>query len=124
MRFARRLHLYLGCFFAPLLLLFVITGWYQTVTPHRAKTIGEQGDIWSRLTSIHVDQVYPLETVDSYAPALFQWLVIAMSISLIVTLLLGIYLAFRSSRRIWPVALCLAAGFLVPVLFLWLGHGQ
>jgi hypothetical protein len=124
MRFVRRLHLYLGCFFAPLLIFFVATGWYQTVTPHRAKTIGEPGGIWARLSSVHVDQVYPGQEVESYSPALFKVLVVAMSISLILTTLLGIYLAFRTSKKMWPVGLFLGAGLVVPVLFLWLGQNR
>src|SRR6266481_1509729 len=36
-RWLRRLHTFLGVFFSPLLLLFVITGWWQTVSPNRNK---------------------------------------------------------------------------------------
>jgi len=35
MKKLRRVHLYLGCFFAPLLIFYVVTGWYQTVNPDR-----------------------------------------------------------------------------------------
>ena len=59
MRLLRRLHLYLGCFFAPLLLFYVTTGWYQTVTLRRNKVPGEAEDWLGRLRSVHVDQIYP-----------------------------------------------------------------
>jgi hypothetical protein len=124
MKALRRIHLYLGCFFAPLLLFFIATGWYQTVNTQRNKTVGERMDLVSRLTSVHVDQVYPTETATRYSPQLFQILVVVMSISLIVTLLLGIVLAFRSSRKQWPVWLSLALGILLPALFLWLGQSR
>jgi hypothetical protein len=124
MKALRRIHLYLGCFFAPLLLFFIGTGWYQTVNTQRTKTVGERMDWVSRLTSVHVDQVYPTETATRYSPQLFQILVVVMSISLIVTLLLGIVLAFRSSRKQWPVWLSLALGILLPALFLWLGQSR
>ncbi|MBI4658835.1 MAG: hypothetical protein HY735_08330 [Verrucomicrobia bacterium] len=122
MKSLRRLHLYLGCFFAPLLLFYVATGWYQTLNTNRNKTLGEQGDWVSKLTSIHVDQIYPASSATSYSPALFRFLVVAMSISLILTAGLGIFLAFRSSRKQWPVWLSLSLGILLPILCLWLGQ--
>lgn len=122
MKLLRRLHLFLGCFFAPLLLFYVATGWYQTLTLRRNKGLGEADDLPSRLRSIHVDQIYPAESANSYSPVLFKILVVAMSVALIVTLLLGVVLAFRSLRQRWMVWLSLALGFLVPMLFLWLGQ--
>lgn len=124
MRFLRRLHLYLGCFFAPLLLFYIGTGWYQTVSVNRNKSLGEKGDWISNLTSVHVDQVYPVDNPDvvAYSPILFQTLVIVMSISLIATVALGIFLAFRTSRKHWPVWMSLALGIALPILFLWFGQ--
>lgn len=124
MRFLRKAHLYLGCFFSPLLLFYVATGWYQTVSTNRNKTLGEKGDWISGLTSVHVDQIYPSESANSYSPALFKILVVIMSISLIITLGIGIFLAFQSNRKQWPVWLSLLLGVLVPVLFLWLGQSK
>lgn len=124
MRFLRRLHLYLGCFFAPLLLFYIGTGWYQTVSVQRNKSLGEQGGFISNLTAVHVDQIYPSPSASVYSPILFQWLVVAMCISLIATIGLGIFLAFRTSRKHWPVWLSLAIGILLPVLFLWLGQSR
>ena len=118
----RRIHLYLGVFFAPLLLFYVATGWYQSVTPNRAKLSGELGDWRSRLTQVHVDQIYPSESADAYSPVLFRGLVIIMAIALIVTVVLGVYLAFRSVRNYWPVLLALGLGIAVPILMLWLGQ--
>ena len=37
MKFIRRAHLFLGCFFTPLLLFYILTGWYQTVNLNRLK---------------------------------------------------------------------------------------
>jgi len=41
---------------------------------------------------------------------------------LILTVGLGIFLAFRTNRRRWPVWLALATGVFVPVVFLWLAQ--
>ncbi len=122
MKALRRIHLYLGVFFAPILLFFIITGWYQTVTVNRQKAIGEAEDWVSKMTSVHVDQVYPSETAESYSTGAFQVFVVLMSIALIITLLLGVILAFKSLRVKWPVWVSLVLGFVVPILLLWLGQ--
>src|SRR6185295_13660081 len=122
MKFLRRLHLYLGCFFTPLLLFYVATGWYQSVVPRRNKLAGESEDWLGRLRSVHVDQLYPSESANSWSPWPFRILVVAMSIALIVTVVLGVILAFRSLRQRWLVWLSLGLGVLFPVVFLWLGQ--
>ena len=77
----------------------------------------------SKLTSIHVDQIYPSETgTGEYTTTLFKVLVVTMSIALLATIILGMILAFRSTKRAWVVALCFAIGIAVPVAFLWLGQ--
>ena len=110
MKLVRKLHLYLGCFFSPLLLLFIGTGWRQTISPHK------------KLTSVHRSQIFPAETGGVYSPQLFQYLVVGMCIALIFTILLGIFLAFKTNKRKWPVYLSLALGIVVPILLLWFGQ--
>jgi hypothetical protein len=124
-RRVRQIHLYLSVFFAPLLIFYIGTGWYQTVSTQRNKTLGEQDTFANRLSSVHVDQVYPNPRGTSeYSTTLFKGLIIAMSICLLVTIALGIYLAFRSSRKSWIVWGCLALGIGLPALFLWLGQAR
>ena len=118
----RRIHTYLGCFFAPLLLFFVLTGWYQTVTPNRQKGHGELGDWKARLSSVHKDSIYPAESANTYSPQLFRALVVVMAVALIVTLLLGVFMAVRFTPKKWPVWMSLVLGLLVPLIFLWLGQ--
>ena len=124
MKTIRKVHLYLGCFFAPLLLFYIGTGWYQTVNTNRNKGMGELGSWRERLTAIHVDQVFTTTSAETYSPQLFQGLVIAMSIALMITIGLGVYLAFNTSRRKWPVWISLFLGFLIPIVFLWLGQSS
>ena len=121
MKLLRRLHLYLGCFFAPLLLFYVATGWYQSVTLRRNKNVGEAEDWLSKVRSVHVDQIYPAESANSYSPFLFRSLVVVMSIALIATTVLGLILAIRTIRPRSLVWLSLALGVIVPVTMLWLG---
>lgn len=124
MRWARRMHLYLSCFFAPLLMFFVATGWYQTVTERsNKKTVSGVEEDWvSKLRSVHVDQYYPNSEAVRYEPTLFKMLVVGMSVALLVTIGLGIYLGFRSNKNPWRVCAALILGLGLPILFLWLGQ--
>jgi glycerol uptake facilitator-like aquaporin len=124
MRLLRRIHTYLGCFFAPLLLFYVLTGWYQTVNHDRLKSPAEAETLVQRLRTVHVDQIYPTdrEVTRPSSPKMFQVLVVAMAVALVTTVLLGIVLAFRSTRNRWPVWVSLILGFAVPAALLWIGH--
>jgi hypothetical protein len=123
MRYVRKLHRYLSIFFAPLLVFYVATGWYQTLSVQRNKSLGEQETWVSKLTSVHVDQIYPKRNATGeYSTALYKGLVVAMSICLLVTIGLGVYLAFRTTPKRWTIWLSLAGGFLLPIIFLWLGQ--
>ena len=68
MKLLPRTHLYLGCFFAPLLLFYVATGWYQTVTVDRRKGLGEAETWIDRMRSVHVDQIYPADSAWDIRP--------------------------------------------------------
>ena len=124
MKLVRRIHMYLGCFFAPLLLFYVLTGWYQTVNHDRLKSPADAESLTQKLRTIHVDQIYPTshELRHPSSPWLFQWLVVAMSVALVATVILGVILAFRSTRHTWPVWVSLVLGILLPLALLWLGH--
>ena len=89
---------------------------------NRQKGKGEAGDWKARLTSVHVDQIYPADSASAYSPALFRGLVVAMAIALIITLALGIVLAVRFAPKKWAVWLSLVSGVIVPIVFLWLGQ--
>jgi hypothetical protein len=118
----RRLHLYLGVFFAPMLLFFIVTGWYQTAFQDRRKSVFEASAVMDRLRAVHADQTFPVASANSYSTMSFRWLVYIMSAALIATLVLGLVLAFRTMKRKSLVWLMLALGFIVPALCLWLGQ--
>ena len=64
----------------------------------------------------------PTAAATGYSTRGFRALVVVMSVALITTLVLGIILAFRTSRNKWPVWLSLALGLLLPAVLLWLGQ--
>jgi hypothetical protein len=123
MKRLRQIHLFLGVFFTPLLLFYIGTGWYQTVNDDRLKSPGEAETLVQKLRVVHTDQIYPQTgALRQGSPKLFRVLVVVMSVALIATALLGLVLAFRFSRALWPVWLSLGLGLIVPVLVLWAGQ--
>jgi hypothetical protein len=126
MKFLRRVHLYLGVLYAPLLLFFLGTGWYQVMNPDRLKSTSEAETWVQKFRVIHTDQIYPRDGAAERvaSPKVFQWLVYGMSAALILATLVGLVLAFRSVKPRWPVWLALVAGILIPVGVLWLGSAR
>ena len=124
MKFIRRAHLFLGCFFTPLLIFYILTGWYQTVVPNRLKHPSEAETLLQKFRVVHSDQIYPAgqEFEKPSSPKLFQTLVVVMAIAATLTIVLGLVLSFRLFKPVWPVWLCLALGILLPMLLLWLGQ--
>ena len=122
MKLIRRIHLYLGCFFAPLLIFYLTTGWYQTVNPDRRKGVADSDDLISRLNRVHVEQYYPTESASGYSTYLFRGMIVIMAVALMTTVILGVILAFRTSRNKWPVWLSLVLGIVLPIVLLWLGQ--
>lgn len=118
--YIRRVHLYLGVFFAPLLILFAVTGSWQTVTENRNKGYGTT--LIERLSTVHIDQYYPAEGVRSYKPKAFKILTVIMAVSLLLTLATGILMGYFYSPRKWVFWLVLLLGILLPALILWLSQ--
>ena len=79
-------------------------------------------DLVSRLSRVHVEQYYPTQSASGYSTRLFRVFIVIMANALIATVILGIILAFRTSRNKWPVWLSLALGITLPVILLWLGQ--
>lgn len=121
MKRLRQLHLHLGVFFTPLLLFFVLTGWYQTVDQDRLKSPGEAETLLQKFRVVHTDQIYPETGAlrQKAKPTLFRGLVVAMSIALALTTLLGLGLAFRFTKPAWVPWVILAGGLLLPIAVLW-----
>lgn len=117
----RRLHLYLGCFFAPLLLLFVVTGTAQMFGLHRAwknSTYTPPAALFYA-SELHTRQGLGMSEDGRREPNRpFRVLVVAMAIGLSTAILSGIAMALRATRPQWLVWATLAAGALFPVLLL------
>jgi hypothetical protein len=127
----RRTHLFLSVFFAPLLLLFVITGWAQTMNFDHSTSLMQS------LSRVHTDQYYPMgmtngrPSFDNQPQAKGEvkqlamptrWLVAAMCVALLVSISLGLVLAFTMVRNRIPIWIALFCGIAAPVLLLTLAH--
>jgi hypothetical protein len=123
MKLLRKAHLLLGCFFAPPLLFFISTGWYQTMHPGGPrKSAGGAVDLMDRLRLVHTTSLLPSASAAGYRPFPFQVFVAVMAAALIVTVILGVVLAARIGRPKWLVWACLALGAMVPLVLLLLGQ--
>jgi len=118
----RNIHLYLGVFFAPLLMFFLISGSWQTFNfCDENKAAGYKPPaIIKSLSAVHTDQRWvDDERVPSSVP--FKWLVVLMAIGLLVTTILGIVMAFKYTRP-WIVWACLSVGIAVPCFLIWIAR--
>lgn len=118
MLWCRRLHLYLGCLFAPALIFFAVTGAWQL---YRANDEAKDGSYTPPkmvrvLSAVHKDSHLPGKRESEYTPLRMFFTLSAAG--LVFTTLLGVAMAFRFSRSAMTPLVCLSAGVLIPVLIL------
>ena len=120
-RTLRRVHLYLGALFAPVLLAFAASGAWQVYRWNDAKKDGtyKPPTVIRAFSNIHKNQALGKETSAATAIKAFMF---AASLALITTTILGIVMAYRFTARPLAVTLCLLAGILVPAVLLLLGR--
>ena len=128
----RRLHAYFSVFIAPSLLFFAITGSLQIYRLHEAHDAYRPAPIIERLAAVHKDQVYEQphhrpppaakreEPHKDPPPALgvqaLKAFFAVVAAGLVLTTLLGLWMALRYTRRTWTCCGLFAAGMVVPLL--------
>jgi hypothetical protein len=115
----RFVHTWLGVFFSPLLLLFIITGWWQTFATDDTKDHGPINAFLAKLSDIHTDDYFKHHAGEPHSSAHFKLYVSCMAAMLIVSILLGLALACQNARQLRWAALAFVLGILVPVLILY-----
>ncbi len=117
----KRTHLFLSVFFAPMLLMFIITGWWQTVSSDEEKERdgGFFHDLIKKFSTVHTDSNFPIPNAHHQGTWMMKTLVVSMCIALLISITLGLCLAWVSMKRKWSVALALALGILLPALALY-----
>ena len=140
MKKVRQLHLYLGTLFAPLILFFALTGILQTLELHE----GPGTPKWiEQIASVHKNQRLQSaepkrprppenggapdaphsdngESKSGPSPWPLKYFVVLMSLGLITTTGLGIYMAFKYERNKAIVWGLLIVGTLLPIALLWI----
>ncbi len=118
--FVRRTHLYLSVFFSPLLLIFIISGWWQTVTDSDSQQApaGFFNNFMGKLSSVHTEGTWPEPNAHHHAWVM-KYFAVAMCIALIVSIVLGLCMAWQAIKSKWRVATVFALGILTPVLVLY-----
>jgi ABC-type proline/glycine betaine transport system permease subunit len=100
----RSIHLYLGCIFAPLLLFFALSGIWQT--------LGLNSRFLEKLSSIHTERRWKDGSeLGSFPLRVF---VIIMAVSFIISIILGVIMAFKFGRSRRAALYCLALGVTIP----------
>ena len=139
---ARMWHSYAGAFFAPAILFFSVTGAFQTFNLHKAMLGYHPPAVLQALASMHKNQNLHVKYVDDPSPKtgkhnkadkpddtpplplssmIAQWMLkvfaALVSVGLIITTALGLYMSWQTSRR-RTVLLCFAAGMVLPMLMM------
>jgi len=115
----RTIHTWLGVFFSPLLLLFVMTGWWQTFQdPDNPKT-DFFNTTMSKFSNIHTDDYWEKAGGHPHASEYFKILVACMAVALITTILFGLALSCQNAKKAVGSVIALSLGILVPVLILY-----
>ncbi len=109
----RTAHMYLSCLFAPLLLLFLLTGSWQMFELHEGDKVGYTPPrMVEQLSELHTRHG---RLGDRETPIGFRLFVLAMAAGMASTTALGILMALKSARHRTRLAVCLLAGILIPV---------
>jgi hypothetical protein len=108
----RTIHLYLGCIFAPLLSFFAVSGIWQT--------LGIRSPFLSWLSALHTSVRFKSGTEPS-SPA-FRFFVIVMAVSFVISIILGIIMAFKFTKSRKAAFICLALGVIIPAALVLFRH--
>ncbi len=115
----RQIHLFLGVFFSPLLLLFIATGWWQTFITDDDRDRGTFNSIMGKFSSIHTDSYFPRNGAAHHPSEIFKILVAAMAVGLMISILIGLALACQSRKKLLLAGISFFLGILVPVVILY-----
>ena len=110
----RLAHLYLGCVFAPMLVFFSLSGVWQ-ILDWQSVGKGQKPGVLAYLSTLHTGDHLRTANGATLSSSLFEGLTIVMTLVLIVTIVLGVVMAFRFGRGHSPL-ICLTVGVTVPVL--------
>lgn len=118
-RLIKQIHTWLGVFFSPLLLLFIITGGWQTFVSDDDKNKGWFNSFMLKFSTIHTDDYFAHGAGAHHPSGSFKMLVAGMAAALMFTILLGLALACQTPKKFLGTLLIFLLGILVPALVLY-----
>jgi hypothetical protein len=119
LQWVRQIHTWLGVFFSPLLLLFIVTGLWQTFVSDDDKDKGWFNSIMGKFSSIHTDDYFGRSGDGHHGSEHFKILVACMAGALVLTIFLGLALACQNTKKFWRTAIAFLLGILIPALALY-----
>jgi hypothetical protein len=114
MRLLRSLHLILGCFFAPLLLFYAVSGFWQVFGWQWATSRDDAG--LALASTIHTGRGLKGGGISSLSSEPLRWFAAAMAVCLVVMIVTGLILALRSAKS-KTAAWAIAVGLVIPLAF-------
>jgi hypothetical protein len=118
----RQWHVYIGCFFAPLLIYFSLSGAWQMFGLHdlpKDHPPTAVNRILHELSNPHRDAVLPGRNRRQASPSvLFRVMTLFMAMGFVITAMLGIQMGWQVRHRRKVVAWCLVAGIMIPIFLL------
>jgi len=113
MRRMTLVHKYLSCFVAPAMVFFALSGAWQAYRLNEDRKDGSYAAPESLKVLSHMHKA---ERLSGSAGDWFRAAQVTLAAAFGLTALLGVSLAFRLTRPLWKVWVCLAAGVAVPLL--------
>jgi hypothetical protein len=102
-----RVHRYLSCVLAPLLLFFAVSGAWQVLDLHESR---KNGSYVAPPALQQLSRVHQAKGFEGTPRILYRLAVIGMSAAFVVAGGIGVVLAFRLTRPRWLAGVCLLAG--------------
>lgn len=100
--------------------MFLLTGFWQMAIPEEER---EKAGWFHRLaedfSKVHTDAYFPKAGVADPSVAGFKILVVGLCAALVVSIVLGLVLAWNNAKNKWWSFGALLLGILVPALLLW-----
>jgi hypothetical protein len=123
----RRWHLYLGCFFSPLLIYFTVSGAWQLFRYNNIPKGQQPTALNSALheaSKPHTGATLPGEDPRAAKSVCFNFFALLMALGMVTTSVIGILLALKMSRRRSVAVICLVLGTLFPIALLFVRSGH
>ncbi|MFA7344445.1 MAG: hypothetical protein WC003_09085 [Terrimicrobiaceae bacterium] len=119
--FLRKVHSLISLFFAPLLALFIVTGFWQMAVPEETREgPGAFQVLMEKFSAIHKHGYFPRPGVVDPSTSAFKILTAGLCGALLLSIAIGLTLAWSNVRSRWLAVAALLLGVVVPVALLWL----